>query len=146
MTNPDPFLNAWRDDLADLRLKDQVAAPRYVEGRLAGVTRGVADLRRQPARGAPLDTQLLYGETLRVFDERDGWAWVQSETDRHVGYMESAALGAPPPAPTHRLRALPSFLFPVPNQLAPPPDLLCIGSHLCVVPTKPDKLRIGTKF
>src|SRR3546814_14601089 len=58
MTNPDPFLNAWRDDLADLRLKDQVAAPRYVEGRLAGVTRGVADLRRQPARGAPLATQL----------------------------------------------------------------------------------------
>src|SRR3546814_2595929 len=88
MTNPDPFLNAWRDDLADLRLKDQVAAPRYVEGRLAGVTRGVADLRRQPARGAPLDTQLLYGETLRVFDESDGWAWVQSETDRYVGYME----------------------------------------------------------
>src|SRR3546814_18812857 len=80
MTNPDPFLNAWRDDLADLRLKDQVAAPRYVEGRLAGVTRGVADLRRQPARGAPLDTQLLYGETLRVFDERDG-----SSEERRVG-------------------------------------------------------------
>src|SRR3546814_4233830 len=76
MTNPDPFLNAWRDDLADLRLKDQVAAPRYVEGRLAGVTRGVADLRRQPARGAPLDTQLLYGETLRVFDEKIGRAQV----------------------------------------------------------------------
>src|SRR3546814_12678756 len=93
MTNPDPFLNAWRDDLADLRLKDQVAAPRYVEGRLAGVTRGVADLRRQPARGAPLDTQLLYGDNLRVFDENNGWAWGQRHTSRYVGDRQRVVSG-----------------------------------------------------
>src|SRR3546814_17377781 len=84
---------------------------------------------------SPLDTQLLYGETLRVFDESDGWAWVQSETDRYVGYMESAALGAPPPAPTHRLRALRSFLFPEPNLKAPPLACLSLGRPLCVVTT-----------
>src|SRR3546814_18904977 len=84
---------------------------------------------------SPLDTQLLYGETLRVFDESDGWAWVQSETDRYVGYMESAALGAPPPAPPHRLRALRSFLFPEPNLKAPPPDCLTIRSPTRVVTT-----------
>ena len=132
MTKPDPFLNAYRDDLADVRLKNQVAAPRYVEGRLAGVVRGIADLRRRPTRGAPLDTQLLYGEVVRVFDETDGWAWVQSETDRYVGYLESAALAAPPPAPTHRLRALRSFLFPEPNLKAPPLDCLSITASLSV--------------
>ena len=130
---PDPFLNAWRDDLADVRLKDQVAAPRYVEGRLAGVARGIADLRRAPSAGARLDTQLLYGEAVRVFDEVDGWAWVQSETDRYVGYVASDALGAPPPAPTHRLRALRSFLFPEPDLKAPPLDCLSIASPLTVV-------------
>src|SRR3546814_5397178 len=50
--------------------------------------------------------------------------------------MESAALGAPPPAPTHRLRALRSFLFPEPNLKAPPLDCLSIGSPLCVVTTE----------
>jgi cell wall-associated NlpC family hydrolase len=133
MTTLDRFLNAWRDDLADVRLKDAVAAPRYVEGRPAGIVRGIADLRRAPDAKAPLDTQLLYGEAVRVFDEKDGWAWVQSETDRYVGYIESAALGAPPPAPTHRLRALRSFLFPEPDLKAPPLDCLSIASLLAVV-------------
>jgi cell wall-associated NlpC family hydrolase len=133
MTTLDRFLNVYRDDLADTRLKDQVAAPRYVEGRPAGIARGIADLHRAPDAKAPLDSQLLYGEAVRVFDEADGWAWVQSATDRYVGYVESAALGAPPPAPTHRLRALRSFLFPEPSLKAPPLDCLSIASSLTVV-------------
>ena len=133
MTTLDRFLNAYRDDLADARLKDQVAAPRYVEGRPAGVLRGIADLRRAPSPAAPLDTQLLYGEAVSVFDDKDGWAWVQNQADGYVGYVESAALGAPPPAPTHRLRALRSFLFPEPNLKAPPLDCLSIASRVRVV-------------
>jgi cell wall-associated NlpC family hydrolase len=133
MTTLDRFLNVYRDDLADVRLKDAVAAPRYVEGRPAGIVRGIADLRRRPDSSAPLDSQLLYGEAVRVFDEAHGWAWVQGEADRYVGYVESAALGAPPPAPTHRLRALRSFLFPEPNLKAPPLDCLSIASSLTVV-------------
>ncbi|HMA14439.1 MAG: C40 family peptidase [Bacteroidota bacterium] len=136
MTTLDRFLNAYRDDLADVRLKDEVAAPRYVEGRPAGVLRGVADLRRQPSRTAPLDTQLLHGEAVSVFEEKDGWAWVQNATDGYVGYVESAALGTPPPAATHRLRALRSFLFPEPNLKAPPLDCLSIASRVCVVATE----------
>jgi cell wall-associated NlpC family hydrolase len=133
MTKLDRFLNVYRDDLADVRLKDAVAAPRYVEGRPAGILRGIADLRRRPDSSAPLDSQLLYGEAVRVFDEAHGWAWVQGEADRYVGYVESAALGAPAPAPTHRLRALRSFLFPEPNLKAPPLDCLSIASSLTVV-------------
>ncbi len=138
MTDLDPRLNAFRDDLADARLKDRVAAPRYVEGRPAGVARGVVDLRRRPEATAPLDTQLIYGEAVLVFDERDGWAWVQNATDGYVGYVESGALGGPPPAPTHRLRALRSFLFPEPNLKAPPLDCLSIASPLAVVGTQGD--------
>jgi hypothetical protein len=136
MTDLDPRLHAFRDDLADARLKDRVAAPRYAEGRLAGVVRGVADLRRAPAAASGLDTQLLFGETVRVFDEADGWAWAQSVTDGYVGYLESAALGAAVEAPTHRLRALRSFLYPEPNLKTPPLDCLSIGSPLQVVGTQ----------
>lgn len=136
MTDLDPRLNAFRDDLADARLKEQVQAPRYVEGRPAGVARGVADLRRRPDAASGLDTQLLFGEPVRVFEEKDGWAWVQNQTDGYVGYVESSALGAVPPLPTHRLRALRSFLFPEPNLKAPPLDCLSIASPLCVVGTE----------
>ncbi len=133
MSDLDPRLNAFRDDLADARLKDRVAAPRYVEGRPAGIARGVVDLRRAPDASSGLDTQLLFGERVRVFDEADGWAWVQSETDGYVGYLEGAALGPAVEAPTHRLRALRSFLYPEPNLKAPALDCLSIASPVQVV-------------
>lgn len=135
-TELDPRLNAYRDDLADLRLKDRVAAPRYAEGRRAGIARGVADLRRAPDAAAGLDTQLLFGETVRVFEEADGWAWVQNETDGYVGYLRAELLGAAPEAPTHRLRALRSFLYPEPDLKTPPLDCLSIASPLQVVGEK----------
>ena len=133
MTELDRFLNAFRDDLADARLKDRVAAPRYAEGRRAGIVHGVADLRRAPDAAAPLDSQLLYGERVLVFDEADGWAWVQNETDGYVGYVATAALGDPVEAPTHRLRALRSFLFPEPDLKAPPLACLSIASPVKVI-------------
>jgi len=80
-----------------------------------------------------LDTQLLFGERVRVFEEADGWAWVQSETDGYVGYLESAALGPAVAAPTHRLRALRSFLYPEPNLKTPALDCLSIASPVQVV-------------
>jgi cell wall-associated NlpC family hydrolase len=133
MSDLDPRLNAFRDDLADARLQDQVAAPRYVEGRPAGIARGVADLHRAPAASSGLDTQLLFGERVRVFDEADGWAWVQSETDGYVGYLESTTLGPAVEAPTHRLRALRSFLYPEPDLKTPALDCLSIASPVQVV-------------
>src|SRR3546814_13031056 len=61
------------------------------------------------------------------------WSGGQCATDGYVGYGASAALVAPPPPPTHRLRALRSFLFPEPDLKAPPLDCLSITSPLCVV-------------
>ncbi|MEO3429252.1 NlpC/P60 family protein [Pelagibius sp. CAU 1746] len=136
MSDLDPRLNAFRDDLADARLKDRVAAPRYVEGRPAGIARGIVDLRRAPDASSGLDTQLLFGERVRVFDEAGGWTWVQSETDGYVGYLESAALGPAVEQPTHRLRALRSFLYPEPNLKTPALDCLSIASPVQVVGEK----------
>jgi len=143
VTELDPRLNAFRDDLADARLKDRVAAPRYVEGRPAGIVRGIVDLRRLPDAASGLDTQLLFGERVRVFDETGGWSWVQSETDGYVGYLETAALGAAIEDPTHRLRALRSFLFPEPNLKTPPLDCLSITSLVKVVGTKGDYSEVA---
>lgn len=136
MTDLDPRLNAFRDDLADARLKEQVTASRYVEGRPARIVRGVVDLKRAPDATAGLDTQLLFGEPVRVFEEKAGWAWVQSEADGYVGYLSNEALGAPVEQPTHRLRALRSFLYPEANLKTPPIDCLSITSPVRVVNEK----------
>ena len=142
MPELDPRLNAFRDDLADARLADQLpgqlSARRFTEGRPAGIAKGVVDLRRAPDARSGLDTQLLFGEAVTVFDEGDGWAWVQNETDGYVGYVESAALGAAPPSPSHRVVALRSFLFPEPDLKAPPLDCLSIASPLSVVGAEGD--------
>ena len=39
-----------------------------------------------------LDTEALAGETVTLYDEGDGWAWVQLDRDRYVGYMPSDGL------------------------------------------------------
>ena len=85
MTPLDPRLAAFRPDLADARLKGKVEAARYVEGRPARVAVPVADLRSAPRQDAGVDTQLLFGDEVRVFDEQEGWAWVQAEADGYVG-------------------------------------------------------------
>ncbi|HYU10997.1 MAG TPA: hypothetical protein VEK82_00370, partial [Stellaceae bacterium] len=74
-------LHAYRADLADSRLRSFVAAPRYVEGRLARIVVGRAAVHRAPEPDAPLDTHYHYGERVLLFDEARGKAWCQSLVD-----------------------------------------------------------------
>ena len=136
LTHLDPRLNAYRADLAAAALEGRVPASRFTEGRQAAVARGIVDLRREPDARSGLDTQLLFGETVTVYEEANGWAWVQNAADGYVGYLESAALGAAQVAPTHRLMALRSYLFPEPNLKSPPLDCLSIASPLSVTGTE----------
>ncbi len=132
MTELDPRLNAYRPDLAAESLEGRIAAERFTAGRPAQVARGVAALRRHPAAEAPQDTQLLSGEEVTVYDEADGWAWVQNRTDGYVGYVESAALGAETSTTTHSVKVLRSFLFPGPDLKLPPRDALTMTGRVAV--------------
>ncbi|MGC6475532.1 MAG: NlpC/P60 family protein [Parvibaculales bacterium] len=92
---PDPRLNPWRDDLAAAYLRGEVEAPKYVEGKDMMVTSPVVALRRSPANGAVMDTQLLHGEVFRVYEKKKGWAWGQSQMDDYVGYVLLSELSEP---------------------------------------------------
>lgn len=132
----DPRLNAFRDDLADVRLHGRVEAARFVEGELAQIAAGAAALRRRPADDAPQDTQLLFGERVTVFERRDGWAWVQAARDAYVGYCREDRLIEPGPPATHRIAAVRTFLYPEPSLKVPPRDLLSLESEVAVVGTQ----------
>ncbi len=130
---PDRRLNAYRPDLADIRLKGRVAAAAFTEGEVRRVVTPTAPLRAVPRSDAPIDTELLLGETVRVFAvDGDGWAWAQGEGDGYVGYMPSTALGALAPAPTDRVTALRTFVYPAPDLKLPPQAVLSIASRLAL--------------
>lgn len=115
----DPRLNAYRKDLADARLQDQVQACRYAPGRPAQVAAGILGLHKRADPTAPLDSQLLCGETLRVFETRAGWSWVQNDADGYVGYCRSGGLSSTTRRATHRVTALSTPIFPEPSIKAP---------------------------
>lgn len=92
MTDLDRRLHAFRPDLADERLVGKVNSARFVQGRPMRVGAPVVDLRSAPRPDAGVDTQLLAGDEVVVFEEREGWAWLQSVRDLYVGYAAAAGL------------------------------------------------------
>lgn len=130
MTTLDRRLHAWRLDLADARLEGRVAASRFVQGVPAHVAVPVADLRGAPDRGAGLDTQLLLGDEVLVFDVAAGWCWVQAVRDSYVGYVEESAL-APAAEPATHVVAVPrTFVYSAPDMKRPAGRALSLGSRL----------------
>ena len=127
---PDPRLHAYRPDLAAEHLRGTVDAGRYVTGVLRQVSAPSLPLRREPRFDATLDTEALFGETVTLFEEREGWAWVQLVRDGYVGYMPSEGLVADLAAPTHRLSALRSYVYPEPDGKSPPLLLLSLNAQL----------------
>ena len=109
MTTPpagalDPRVTPARADIAALWLQGRVTAERFVEGQPMRVVAPLAPMRTQPAANAPRSSDMIMGETVYVYDEQAGFAWVQAAHDSYVGWVALSALG--PPAvvpPTHRV-------------------------------------------
>ena len=128
----DSRLHPYRPDLAASWLKDRVEAARFVSGTERQVRQGVAELRRAPAAGAELTSQLLGGEMVTVYDEANGWAWVQNQTDGYVGYTPAAALSTELRQPSHVVKVLRSFVYPEADMKAPPRDMLSLSGTVAV--------------
>jgi len=136
MTYFDPRLTPARPDLAAAYLRGQVAADAYVEGRALQVCVGTADLRHAPAPDAPLDTQALFGDKVMLYEDHEGWGWVQLARDGYVGYISMAALVEGQIEPTHRVTANRSFVYPGPDLKFSARDVLPLGATVRVRATK----------
>ena len=132
MSDLDRRLNVFRPDLADARLAGRYAAAAFVEGVPARVRVGATPLHPRPERTAPQDTELLFGETVRRFELRDGWAWVQNDRDGYVGYCAADAL-APEGAPATHAVAVPlTHLYATPDIKRAPAMALSLESRVAV--------------
>src|ERR1700691_4949602 len=121
-----------RAALAAAHLRGLVNAPRYAEGRRMTIVTSSAPLRRSPQADAPRETEALHGERVIVYDEQAKWVWAQLERDQYVGYLPTAALGAPS-APTHRVAALRTHAYPGPAIKLPPRMALSLGAQVTIV-------------
>lgn len=132
MTMFDRRLHAYRSDLAEAALEGKVEASRFVEGAPARVAVPVVALRPEPALARGIDTELLLGEQVTVFDRADGWCWVKAASDGYVGYVPADALSQIDPTPTHIVTVARTFLYPEPELRKPHLTTLSMGSRVHV--------------
>ncbi|WP_119273151.1 C40 family peptidase [Taklimakanibacter deserti] len=133
MNSFDPRLHAIRPDIADARLGKAAESARLVEGEVREVAAPLLSLYGEPRFDARLDTQGLMGERVRVFDAREGWAWLQLESDGYVGYAAQDDLAVPNDAPTHRIAVPSTFMFPAPDIKSQPVVTVTLNARVCVV-------------
>jgi NlpC/P60 family/Bacterial dipeptidyl-peptidase Sh3 domain len=120
MSQLDPRLNAFREDLAAASLQDRVRAPRYAEPEIRQVAAPAAPVRTAPRFDGPLATEALSGELVAAYEFREGWAWVQLREDGYVGYIPLDCLSGMVEENTHRVSARLTYLYPAPDMKKPP--------------------------
>ena len=131
--NFDPRLTPARPDLAAAHLRGKVEAARFAEGTVHEIIVGQAPMRQSPSHDAPLLTEALCGERVKVYEiDEEGWAWGQLMHDSYVGWLPAAALMAAGCQPTHIVAALRTFVFPGPSIKLPPADALPFGAQIAV--------------
>lgn len=137
MSDPalDRRITPARPDLAAAHLRGIVAAARYAEGVRHAVIAPSVPLRGEPRADVGIDTELLWGEGVVVYDlDGEGWAWGQAETDGYVGWLPAVALQAADlRVATHKVVSQRSFVFPAPSIKAPAVLALPFGSRVAVL-------------
>jgi Bacterial dipeptidyl-peptidase Sh3 domain/NlpC/P60 family len=129
----DPRLTPARPDLAAKYLEGKVKAARFVAGEEFEIIDGIAPLCRGPSSDAELATQALKGERVTIYDRTgEGWAWGQLNGDGYVGWLPERMLAKPGPAPTHKVTALLTFVFPGPSIKLPPVDTLPFAAKVSI--------------
>ena len=143
MTKLDPRLTPARPDLAAAHLRGLVTAADYVEGRAMQVVIGIADLQHEASHYAPLDTQALFGENVTLYEDQEGWGWVQLARDGYVGYIATAALAEGHTEPTHRIAVNRTFVYQCPDLKMPARRASPLGAAVCVRATQGAFAQIG---
>jgi cell wall-associated NlpC family hydrolase len=134
----DRRIHAFRPDLAARALQGRVEAARFADPQPMRVAVPCAPLRHEPRADAALDTEALAGEMVQVYEREEGWAWGQLAGDGYVGYLPDDALRPDEGAPTHRVAALRTFIYPGASIKLPPLAALSLGAGVTVADGKDD--------
>jgi cell wall-associated NlpC family hydrolase len=106
--------------------------PRDAVTRPMRICAEITALRPRPDPSAGIDTELICGETVRCFDDHEGWSYVQADRDSYVGYLSSNALEPFSTVATHKVQVLRTYIYAGPSIKTPDPRLIPQGSLLTV--------------
>ena len=114
--NPDPRVNAYTADVADVALEGRVSARRFERPVPHRLMEGTSEMMRSaPEPGATCVSELLPGQRFDIVDQTEGWAWGFSAHDHYVGYIRSEHLRTDVPTRTHRIVAPLALCFQRPD-------------------------------
>ncbi|HSO46969.1 MAG TPA: NlpC/P60 family protein [Rhizobiaceae bacterium] len=113
----------------DRRLDPGPSAPL----RRAAITVPVCDMRRDPRPDCGIDTQLILGDSVDVFEESEAWARVRAAHDGYCGWLPARSLGTAGKAATHVVSAQRTFVYPGPDLRFPALRELSLGSRVVIV-------------
>lgn len=112
-------MNAYRKDVADIKLAGTLFAPHYAAPSRRRLTASFAPLHAAPSSDSIAVSQLLRGEEFDVFDIVSGWAWGRCAHDDYVGYLPADLLAQMPVVATHRIAVPTALVFARPDIKAP---------------------------
>lgn len=143
MTVLDSRLHAYRPDLADAALEGRVEAARFVVPKLMQVVEPVISVHKAPRFDAMQLTQALLGETVKLFHEEEGWAFVQLARDGYVGYVNGNALSSVIAEPTHRVAVPSTFMYPDASLKTQPAVPVTLNAQVRVVDESGNYMRLS---
>ncbi|MBY6057465.1 C40 family peptidase [Leisingera daeponensis] len=127
---PDRRRTPVNDRIAAAHLDDAPEDLERADGSAARIGVPVADLLRAP--DGFRDRQLVYGEPVTVYEDREGWAFLQAAKDSYVGYLPSSALTTPFEA-THWVSAPATHAYSADDFKSPESHALSHGSRVEVL-------------
>jgi len=126
-----------------LNLLDDKGNKISTDGKPARVCVAFTELRAKPERDCAIDTQLMFGEDVKVYEEQGNWKWVQAERDCYVGWLEAKTLEYEFSPITHLVSVPRTFLYPEPDLKLPHKGMRSMGSGLVIVG---EETRRGTDY
>ncbi|MGB7335204.1 MAG: NlpC/P60 family protein [Salaquimonas sp.] len=118
-----------------------ISEPERTSSSWARVSAFFVDLKFLPKADAGLDTQILHGHSVRVLEQKGEWTKIASQLtgkngetkDHYVGWVLSSGISSDTPAPTHRVIAPRTFLYPEADMKKPRSGYRSMGSLITVV-------------
>lgn len=140
----DPRITPVRDDLAADSLRAQFPGRRYAQGETHQVIGDGVSLRFTPSTSAATESQLVYGETFTVYEDRNGWAWGRNERDGYVGYVPSNCLRDEVSETDHQVVTRSTYLYPAPDIKMPPSAKISMSAQVKAVDVEGNFLQIDS--
>lgn len=129
----DRRLNVISERVSETQMKGKVDALKFIDGESAQIKVAFTELRAASDFSSSIDTQLIFGETVKVFDTQGEFSLVKADRDGYVGWLETKTLEYDVKSPTHLVSVPRTFFYPKADMKLPHKGMRSLGSALKIV-------------